>query len=118
MMMKIISILCFSILIVFTTTGTVMAGGDITTRPSTPHVETPKSKPVNKCKAPCLCSCKGKIQQNHVEIRDHKSEEFRKHRKWMVDVLLETTCSTRHDANGFSIYCRCHAASSYDWTIF
>lgn len=63
------------------------ATGDITTRPSTPHQETPPSSPVQKsCGGVCNCNCQSKIEQNHVEIRDHKSAEFRKHRQWMTDV--------------------------------
>jgi len=63
------------------------ATGDITTRPSTPHQETPPSRPVQKeCGGVCNCNCQTKIEQNHVEIRDHKSAEFRKHRQWMVNI--------------------------------
>lgn len=64
-----------------------IANNNITTRPSTPHQETPASSPVTKsCGGVCNCNCQSKIEQNHVEIRDHKSAEFRKHRQWMSDI--------------------------------
>jgi hypothetical protein len=76
-----------ALLMVFPVNNNARASGDITTRPSTPHQETPPSKPVPKqCGGVCLCNCQNRIEQNHVEIRDHKSEEFRIHRRWMVDV--------------------------------
>ncbi len=68
------------------------AVSEITTRPSTPHQETPASSAVNKtCPGKCgKCNCQPTIEKNHVEIRDHKTAEFVKHRKWMIDELWKT----------------------------
>lgn len=64
------------------------AVSEITTRMSTPHQETPASSPVDKeCGSVCNCDCQSRIESNHVEIRNHTTSEFVKHRQWMVDVF-------------------------------
>lgn len=45
-----------------------------------------KKAPVAKtCSTCALCSCRPKIEANHIEIRSHMTGEFVKHRNWMID---------------------------------
>ena len=39
------------------------------------------------CSAPC-CQCKAPIENNHIKIRKHVTEEFIKHRNWMIDIFF------------------------------
>jgi len=48
----------------------------------------PKADAANNCSMPCNCSCKGPIEANHKKIRAHITDEFIKHREWMVDVFF------------------------------
>lgn len=67
---------------------TAQAVSEITTRASTPHQETPASSPVGvECSSVCNCNCRSKIEKNHVDIRNHKTAEFVKHRGWMINEL-------------------------------
>jgi hypothetical protein len=47
----------------------------------------PKASPVSKtCTANCsACTCKRPIESNHIRIRAHVTDEFIKHRNWMID---------------------------------
>ncbi|MEM8833655.1 MAG: hypothetical protein AAGB32_03835, partial [Pseudomonadota bacterium] len=51
----------------------------------------PHSSPVSQsCRTLCAlpCTCERVIQQNHINIRAHKTDEFIRHRTWMVDVFF------------------------------
>lgn len=48
----------------------------------------PKGSPVTKsCSYSCtsFCTCRPVIEENHIEIRAHVTDEFIKHRDWMID---------------------------------
>lgn len=49
----------------------------------------PEGAPVSKsCKLPCNCTCKPVIEGNHIKIRAHTTDEFIKHRTWMIEELF------------------------------
>ena len=51
----------------------------------------PHASPVaQSCRRLCslVCTCDRPIQQNHINIRAHKTDEFIRHRTWMVDVFF------------------------------
>ena len=39
------------------------------------------------CASSC-CTCKTPIENNHIKIRKHVTEEFIKHRNWMIDIFF------------------------------
>lgn len=39
------------------------------------------------CASSC-CTCKSPIENNHIKIRKHVTEEFIKHRNWMIDIFF------------------------------
>lgn len=46
----------------------------------------PKGSPVSKsCGSVCNCTCQKPIESNHIKIRAHVTDEFIKHRDWMID---------------------------------
>lgn len=46
----------------------------------------PKGQPVTKsCGGVCNCTCQKPIENNHIKIRAHVTDEFIKHRNWMID---------------------------------
>ncbi|MEM6811365.1 MAG: hypothetical protein AAF549_02750 [Pseudomonadota bacterium] len=52
----------------------------------------PKGSPVAKsCGAVCNCSCRRPIEQNHIDIRAHMTDEMIRHRTWFIDEFF-----TRH----------------------
>ena len=63
------------------------ASGDYETFP-----RDPKSSPVaagNDCNGACSsCNCATPIRQNHINIRSHVTDEFIRHRTWMIDILM------------------------------
>jgi len=49
----------------------------------------PKGSPVSKsCGSVCNCTCQKPIENNHIKIRAHVTDEFIKHRNWMIDELF------------------------------
>lgn len=42
----------------------------------------------HECSGICRCVCEGVIQSNHKKIRAHMTDEFIKHRDWMIDELF------------------------------
>lgn len=46
----------------------------------------PKGSPVQKsCGGVCACSCQSPIEENHITLRAHITDEFIQHRNWMID---------------------------------
>lgn len=50
----------------------------------------PKAQATNECSFSCTtyCTCKEPIENNHIKIRAHMTDEFIKHRNWMIDELF------------------------------
>lgn len=50
----------------------------------------PKQQPVDKKCSTCgPCNCRGPIERNHMMIRKHMTDEFMKHRDWLVEIFFQ-----------------------------
>ena len=72
--------LCFTAFFIPTSSMT-MAAGKYEINPRDPK----PNNVAHSCSGICRCVCEGVIQNNHKKIRAHMTDEFIKHRDWMID---------------------------------